>query len=69
VFELDTERCVHCVRWLVAVPVDDFPEFDDPAPLVVCEWCDGVPPPNDAMWPGVPEEWLTRPTPPGPTPP
>jgi hypothetical protein len=59
-FALETKRCVHCIRWLVAVPLDHLPEFEDPGPLLVCEWCDGIPPPNDVQWPGVPEEWVRK---------
>jgi recombinational DNA repair protein (RecF pathway) len=37
---MDVKRCAHCVRPLVAVPVEDEDGFEVAGPALLCQQCD-----------------------------
>jgi hypothetical protein len=37
---IELKRCLHCMRTLVSLQIDERDEFERPGPAVVCPRCD-----------------------------
>jgi hypothetical protein len=54
-YSLDIKRCRHCVGHVLTISLDGDDEFETPGPLLLCNYCDGLPHADRALF--VPEPW------------
>jgi hypothetical protein len=54
-YSLDIRRCKHCVGGLGTVSLDEADGFEVPVPAVICNYCDGAPHREHAVF--VPIRW------------